>query len=201
MNDYITEKFNDIDIDKYKKLDFLKEYIEKFNCYIGGGCFKELLDNKEPKDIDLFFRNCKDFDEALDVAKKDSRFRLLSKNDSAVTYFDNNTDKIVQFILKRFFETADKMLDDFDFTITKFTIYKEDSELKILRDKDFFKDLKEKKLSIKDEVNTPISTYLRVFKYLGYGFEIERTLINKIGLALIELDIDNDNVMELYYED
>ena len=24
MNDYITEKFNDIDIDKYKKLDFLK---------------------------------------------------------------------------------------------------------------------------------------------------------------------------------
>lgn len=45
-------------------LRFLDQYMQGHKGFIAGGCFKNILSREKVKDVDIFFHNQSDFDEA-----------------------------------------------------------------------------------------------------------------------------------------
>ncbi|WP_459617277.1 hypothetical protein, partial [Enterobacter hormaechei] len=52
------------DGDEFFKLSFLKRFLLGTNGIIAGGCFKNIFNGERVKDIDIFFRNKNDFNDA-----------------------------------------------------------------------------------------------------------------------------------------
>ena len=46
-------------------LRFLDQYMQGHKGFIAGGCFKNILSREKVKDVDIFFHNQSDFDEAV----------------------------------------------------------------------------------------------------------------------------------------
>lgn len=46
-------------------LRFLGQYMQGHKGFIAGGCFKNILSREKVKDVDIFFHNQSDFDEAV----------------------------------------------------------------------------------------------------------------------------------------
>lgn len=46
-------------------LRFLDQYMQSHKGFIAGGCFKNILSREKVKDVDIFFHNQSDFDEAV----------------------------------------------------------------------------------------------------------------------------------------
>ena len=183
------------------KIEFLGYYVTYLNCYVAGGCFKDIFENKRPKDIDLFFKNLTEYQTALDKIRSNNRFVFKNNTESTITFYDKITGFNIQLISKCFFENETKLLEDFDFTICRFCIFKDRYGLNVLRDIDYFTDLKDKRLSIAGDINTPIGTFKRAFKYSKYGFDITEESLKALGISIVQLDEDNEEVFELYYED
>ncbi|EPT8987983.1 hypothetical protein ACVTHN_003146, partial [Listeria monocytogenes] len=50
---------------QYHELYFLDKFLEGHKGFIAGGCFKNIFNHEKVKDIDMFFRNEKDLNEAI----------------------------------------------------------------------------------------------------------------------------------------
>ena len=53
-------------MEQMPELECLKQYLVGHNGYIAGGCFKDIFTGKQPKDIDIFFRNIDDLNKATE---------------------------------------------------------------------------------------------------------------------------------------
>ncbi len=105
------------------------------------------------------------------------------------------------------------MIDEFDFTITKFVYYKEigdgnedevgDIEWKIGYHKQFFEHLHMKRLVVDqplEEIILPVNTFNRMFRYAKYGYFPCRETKAKIIESLRLLPAFSDELLsrELY---
>lgn len=189
------------ELQDYKKIKFLEYYVNAFDCYVAGGCFKDLFENKRPKDIDLFFKDVDSFEKALTLIKENERFELVSETGTSTTFYDNVVCLNIQLIKNYTFKSSINLLNDFDFTVTKCVLYLKDGQLTILKDKDFNYDLSHKTLRFERDLTAPVSTFLRVFRYIDYGFKITDDSIRNLGASLGELDPDDEELVQLYYED
>jgi hypothetical protein len=81
-------------------------------------------------------------------------------------------------LIRHKFGTAENIISDFDFTITKFAYFKvlesdgenESLVYKTIFHKDFFEHLHMKRLVIDDKMVLPINTFERMFRYAKYGY-------------------------------
>lgn len=53
--------------DNFWQIRWLDKYMEGHKGFIAGGCFKNILSGEKVKDIDVFFENESDFQEAVDL--------------------------------------------------------------------------------------------------------------------------------------
>lgn len=199
MSDFIEQAVTEIQ--DYEKIKFLEYYVKEFDCYVSGGCFKDLLENKRPKDIDLFFKDMDGYERALNLIKGSERFELVRETETSNTFYDNVVNLNIQLIKAYTFESVLNLLNDFDFIVTRCALYLKDGQLTILKDKDFNYDLSHKTLRFGRDLTAPVSTFLRVFRYIDYGFKITDDSIRNLGVSLVELDPDNEELVQLYYED
>ena len=51
--------------ENFWSLRFLDQYMQGHKDFIAGGCFKNILSREKVKDVDIFFHNQSDFDEAV----------------------------------------------------------------------------------------------------------------------------------------
>lgn len=182
-------KYIERDEEEFFKVLFLKKYICGTNGIIAGGCFKNIFNNQHVKDIDVFFRTESDFKFANERYEHDEDFILYYKNKNVIAYKEINTGIVVELIKKIFGEPSD-ILDQFDFSITKFCYYYEvdyDEEGQgifdyyILHHPKFFEHLHEKKLVLdSDSLPYPFSTFERSYRYNSYGYKLCRE--SKINL-------------------
>ena len=126
------------DRDNFWILNWLDEFMTGHKGFICGGCFKNIFNHENVKDIDIFFKSRADFDEA--VAYFDSqtpRYEGKDKRTEAYRfYYENENVKAYKHIEKgitielccKIFGTAKDILNRFDFTVTKFAYYKEEIE-------------------------------------------------------------------------
>lgn len=204
MNNFINRV-----TEEFYKIKFLDIYMAGHNGFIAGGCFKNIFNNERIKDVDIFFENEDDFNEAVKYYKgnKDYVFSYRNKNTEA---FKNKKTNIRVELVKSEFGKPKEILSKFDFSITKFAYFKEKELViedgkeesrtiyKVTHHEYFFEHLTLKKLVLEEKIYFPISTFERSFRYTKYGYglckESKGNLINSLKDANTE-DLSN----ELYF--
>lgn len=79
---------------KYKKLSPLYKYI-KGNCYIAGGCIKDLFEGKVPHDIDIYFMSPMGFKNVSEKYKWDQGFDKAYVTQNVEAYREISTGMVV----------------------------------------------------------------------------------------------------------
>lgn len=216
--------------DNYWILNWLDQFMAGHKGFICGGCFKNIF-NKEPvKDLDIFFQSISDFNDAIDyydsltagswidgdpdnkVEEEDAEYNFLYENQNVKAYVHKKTGVRIELCC-RIFGTAEDILNQFDFTITKFAYYKETVadqdpfgnitgthfEYKILVHDKFFEHLHMKRLVTDDQILFPMSTLERAFRYAKYGYFPCKETKMKMARAIKELSDEQLEVSESLY--
>lgn len=205
--------------DNYWMLSFLDKYMSNHHGFICGGCFKNIFNKEKIKDIDIFFESKSDYDSAVEYfdeqsKDEDSELHYYYENKNVKAYKDKKSGLSVE-LCSRIFGTPEQILNQFDFTITKFSYFKaevEDEpnkngvsngthiEYKILMHPQFFEHLHTHRLVIDDAVPYPMSTLERMFRYARYGFAPCRETKIKIAKAIHDLPSEKIEVSEVLYD-
>ena len=198
-------QFKTSDIYNYRQLFFLDQFLQGHKGFIAGGCFKNIIRNEKTKDIDVFFESKADFEEAkryfLELCKKDSDGWKLSYENKKVWAVYSVKNKIRIELIRSVFGKPEKIINDFDFTVTKFAYYKnyenldeEDylAQFEVLFHEDYFEHLQMKRLVLDNNIPFPISTFNRSYKYKGYGFGLCKESKVKLLKEINELDFVNE---------
>ncbi len=219
-------------------LNWLDEFMTGHKGFICGGCFKNIFNHEKVKDLDIFFKNRTDFDEAVQYF--DSQSTGYEGKDKGVEiyqfYYENDNVKAYKHIKKgitvelccKIFGNAEDILNNFDFTVTKFSYYKEEVEdetgatieyepfgiepvepnkkpethieYKILHDDKFFEHLHLKRLVTDNKIPYPMSTFERMLRYAKYGYFPCRETKMKIIKALRDLSEQQVELSESLYD-
>ena len=119
-------------------LNWLDEFMTGHKGFICGGCFKNIFNHEKVKDLDIFFKNRTDFDDAVQYFdsmttgyegddKRDEQYRFYYENKNVKAYKHIKTGITLELCCK-IFGTAEEILNRFDFTIVKFAYFKEEVE-------------------------------------------------------------------------
>ncbi len=117
-------------------LGWLDEFMIGHKGFICGGCFKNIFQKEEVKDLDIFFESRADFDEAVqwfdsmtsgyngyDV--REEKYTFLYQNDNVKAYKHKDRGITLELCCK-IFGKPEEIISHFDFTITKFAYFKEE---------------------------------------------------------------------------
>jgi hypothetical protein len=204
------DKFIVRDIENLSKIRVLDKYLVGHKGFVAGGCFKNIFSDERVKDIDLFFNSELDFNEARNWFRDDEDYIDHYENPKVVSYKNTKTGVSVELI-RTIFGSPEKIIDSFDFTITKFAYYKEEVkdeddefgedsriEEKVMHHKDFFEHLFFKRLVIEDELKFPISTFERSLRYKGYGYSLCRESKARLIDCIRNTENENNISQSLY---
>lgn len=227
--------------ENYWMLNWLDQFMEGHKGFICGGCFKNIFNKEKVKDLDIFFRCSSDWDDAIEyfdsmtagysdevsedtVSEEDAQYRFLYENDNVKAYIHKKTGVRLE-LCNKIFGTAEEIISQFDFTITKFAYYKaeiedktgaevEDTpfdvesagekikthiEYRVMYDDKFFEHLHLKRLVINDKIPYPTSTFERMLRYAKYGYFPCRETKMLLIKALRELDDKQVELSESLY--
>lgn len=194
-------------IDDFQHLKFLTSYLEGHKGFIAGGCFKNIFKKEQIKDIDIFFKNQDDFNDAVIYFEEEQLLPIYYENEKVVAFRRNRNSPVIELI-KQTFGTPKEILDKFDFSITKFALYQaepglfdefiENKPLEILYHQDYFQHLLENKLVLEPNLLFPVSTFERVLRYTKYGYGLCKgskiNLINSLRNNILNGDVISNNL-------
>lgn len=211
------------DRENYWMLNWLDEFMAGHKGFICGGCFKNIFNQEKVKDLDIFFQSKADFQAAINyydsqtagyikdgsipLEEADAKYKFLYENKNVKAYIHKQTGIRVELCCK-IFGTAEDILNQFDFTVTKFAYYKEEVkdesgtriEYKVLMHDKFFEHLYMKRLVTDDKILYPMSTLERAFRYAKYGYAPCKETKMKIAKAIHGLSIEQIEVSESLYD-
>jgi hypothetical protein len=188
MTEYITTPIEDLTI-----LNVLKKFVVADGCFIAGGCFKNLFNHERVKDIDMFFAKESDYLNAIDEFAKDETYQETYEGKNAYGIKIGNTSID---LVHKVYGTKEEILNSFDFTVTKFIMYRKGDEYFAMYSKKFFEDLMNKKLVIDDRIDYPLSTFNRALRYSKYGYVMCRQSKIKLLSSIMNHQIDDVDIEE-----
>ncbi|MGL5690793.1 MAG: hypothetical protein ACRDD8_08230 [Bacteroidales bacterium] len=175
---HLSSNYMYLDIRNYNSIyNALSYLLKNHNGFICGGCFKNILAGEEFKDVDIFFRNKEDFQEADDYYMTSDEWEFRYSNEKAVSYKETETGICVDLVRSIYGEPCE-ILDNFDFTITKIALvdvyidYYEYNMLGLVVHNNFFEHLYNKRLVIDNKIPFPESTFSRTLRYTRYGYDL-----------------------------
>lgn len=118
-------------------LNWLDYYMTGHKGFIAGGCFKNIFCKEKVKDLDIFFNNKGDYEEAVEYFDsmtpgyegddKREEYTFHYQNEKVKAYKNIKTGVRVE-LCKAVFGTAKEVIGQFDFSITKFAYFKKEVE-------------------------------------------------------------------------
>lgn len=126
------------DRDNFWMLNWLDEYMAGHKGFICGGCFKNIFNREKVKDLDIFFEKASDYDDAVQYFdsqtpgyegddKRDEKYYFHYENANVKAYKHMETGIVIE-LCSKIYGNPKEILDNFDFTVTKFAYYKEEVE-------------------------------------------------------------------------
>lgn len=163
------------------------EILKKNKVMVAGGTFTSLFTKSDVNDIDCYFRSKKDL----------VSFIVDLKEQGGYPYFNNVTDKsmtltcngkpTIQLIYFEYLEDLNAVFNKFDFTISMCGY--DFATDKLEHHPDFFSDLAQRRLSFNSETAFPLISGIRVNKFRDRGFNISRSEMMKVMLAVSKVKI------------
>lgn len=173
----------------FPQLGWLYPYLKGINGFIAGGAFKNIFEGKPVKDLDVFFNNHIAWRQAVKKLRKRKWVEAYS-NDRVTAFIHPKSGIRVELIgsppekLEQEEQWDNEpavvhgspfdTIGRFDFTITKFVLYKHGDDWMVGYHEDFFKHLQLKRIVIDDELVKPMSSFERALRYTGYGYRLCR---------------------------
>ena len=122
------------DRDNFWILNWLDEFMTGHNGFICGGCFKNIFNKENVKDLDIFFENESDYEDAVQYFdsmtsgyegddKRSEEYTFYYENDNVKAYKHIRTGVRIE-LCSKIFGKPEEILSQFDFSITKFAYYK-----------------------------------------------------------------------------
>ena len=182
----------------YKKLYKYGKYIPFDGSFMAGGAIKDILEDKVPRDLDIYFINESDMNKGIEWYKWSADFEKKYENDNVVAFEEKSTGMVVELvtIVKSNYEN---IADSFDFDIDKVVLYRVDVEgyptYSISYIDGFFESLSLKELVISGYIKNPIATFKRLIKYVGYGYSVNKESAQKLLDAIREVDEGRYNML------
>ena len=227
-------------------LNWLDEFMTGHKGFICGGCFKNIFNHEKVKDLDIFFKSKDDWQDAVNwfdsqtrgyvdievfdnengLSEEEAEYTFYYQNDNVKAYKHKKTGVVIE-LCSKIFGTAEEILNQFDFTITKFAYYKEEVEdetgaevddledvfgdisenkaethieYRVLYDDKFFEHLHMKRLVTDNKIPFPMSTFERMLRYAKYGYFPCKETKMKIVKALRELGDKQVELSESLYD-
>lgn len=126
--------------ENYWMLNWLDQFLVGHKGFICGGCFKNIFERQPVKDLDIFFRDLNDwenacfyfdertagytqFEDDMPLREADAEYIFHYENDKVKSYKHKKTGVCIELCKAIFGEPKD-VIKQFDFTITKFAYYK-----------------------------------------------------------------------------
>jgi hypothetical protein len=167
---------------------------------IAGGAIKSIFSSKSVNDYDIFFRNKNDYKKVYDYMSANAFSLCCPSTEMADTFkYDGNKSSknmIFQLIKNEdtFYESNMVLLNHFDFTICMglYDFCTRAFSVHI----NYFKDLAQRKLIFNTTAEYPLSSLVRMKKFIKQGFNISGTEIIKIALSVNNLDIKDYTVLK-----
>jgi hypothetical protein len=187
----------------FEKLRVLFPYLNNHDGIIAGGVFKDIFLDKNFRDIDVFFTCESEFLKCIRNQNSSNYYIKKYENDNAIGFEENFSKIRVDFVRKRF-GSPREILDSFDFSVSKFALYKDKENIfKVIYHPLFFSDLVTKTLRYDSTVGDPVLQFSRILKYSRYGFKINKA--DQINLIINLSQLENidalffENYDEYYY--
>lgn len=158
-------------------------------CFIAGGAVLSVATKSPINDYDVYPKSNKAMIDAFYTLIDDSCY-VVNITDRAVTFKSNiiqgpNGERaIIQVMTYDTFETAEKIFENFDFTVCM-GAYDCDSRSYIFHD-DFYPDIATKTLRFNPKTRYPLNSILRVNKYVSKGFFVGKPEMIRMILTAIE---------------
>lgn len=155
--------------DKNRTIELFNEILEGHKGFIAGGCFKDIFHNKNPKDIDVWFRNQKDFNDALLVFNKNKKMKFVYETPNSIGFRYHKTQLIELIKIKN--GTPIQILKSFDFDICRIAYVKKENDFSLFIEEQAVDSIINKKINILNMI-TVKGTLKRIYKYAKYGYEV-----------------------------
>ena len=190
----------------FRQLYFLDKFLIGHKGFVAGGCFKNIFNKQAVKDIDMFFESKEDFNDAVkyfkDLIKENPEEWRKSYENKNVWAIYSEKDKLRIELVRSVFGSPEKIISDFDFSVTKFAYYRNEdnidvedymAQFEVMYHEDYFEHLQMKRLVIDDEIPFPVSTFNRSYKYQSYGYGLCKESKIKLITSLREIDVLNED--------
>lgn len=173
----------------FSQLRVLDKYLAGTKGFVAGGVFKNIFNNEQFRDVDIWFNSEADLHHAVGV------YTARADEPKAITETENSYvyDVAGQHVelIKVMHGMAVEILGRFDFTVTKFAYGDLDfsGDRSVTYHDKFFEHLLLKRLVIDDDTDLtfPFNTWERSYKYARYGFglctESKERLIESLRTA------------------
>lgn len=126
------------DRENFWMLNWLDEFMIGHKGFICGGCFKDIFSKEKVRDLDIFFENEADWEEAVEYFdsmtvgyngedKREEKYRFYYENVNVKAYKHLEKGIVVELCCK-IYGTPKQILEQFDFTLAKFAYYKAEIE-------------------------------------------------------------------------
>lgn len=151
----------------------IRTLIKEHGLFIGGGFLRSTISGEKVNDIDLFGPSV----EVLKAAAKElkySRIGRIHETDNAITVLSSSRFP-VQFITRWVYADADKLCNDFDFTVCQAVIGFANDKWFSVAGEVFYSDLAAKRLAytFPQREEAAGGSILRVRKFLRRGYNIQ----------------------------
>jgi hypothetical protein len=156
---------------KFSGVDFYKPLLTNDKVIVAGGCFKDMFLERPARDVDVFFRTEKAYQEYVDKFENSPAFTLQLDSGRSKSFKRIGQDVVVDLIYHQFGAPLD-ILQYFDFTVCKFAYYMMDGEYYVLYHSQYFRHLKDRELHLTVHPSDVDQEFNRVIKYARYGFDL-----------------------------
>lgn len=185
----------------------LWDLLQDQGCIIAGGAVTSMFTNKEVNDVDVYFPSKEAFTKVMQELI-DLRWRSglqynkeygLGYVDGMITIVTNKAVMLlsegnkVQFIVHKFYQSAEEIFQDFDFTVCMGALEMKDETWKF--HEDFFKHNAQRFIQFNEKTSYPLISALRIAKYKDKGYNISKAQFMKVMLAVNAKNIDSWEVL------